>query len=161
MEQPASAQRLRYLDAHDVDDPVVDYDGLEVRGSDRAKLGTIAGFIVNAVNGRIQYFVVNSSGWLRSRRVLIPVGHAMLSDDRTALTVDIPRTRLAESPDFDPERFRDFTADDIRQFERRVEEMAFFGAPQPLARACDDTRPRRVVRRLPVTDDEEASASER
>ena len=152
MEYPASAPRLRYLGAHDVNDPVVDYDGLEVRGSDRAKLGTIAGFVVDVRTGRIQYFVVNSRGW-RSRRVLIPIGHAMLSDDRTALTIDIPRKGLAASAEFDPEKFRAFTADDMRLFARRLEEMAFFGEPQPLAHACDEGRPRRVVRRMPAGDD--------
>ena len=161
MEQAASAPRLRYLDAHDVNDPVVDYDGLEVRGSDRTKLGTIDGFIVDAATGRIQYFVVKRNGWARSRRVLIPIGHAMLSDDRTALTLDFPRRRVAQSPAFEPKRFREFTSDDMRRFERRMEEMEFFGASQPLAVACDEGRTRHVVTRLPLSDDDETPISER
>jgi hypothetical protein len=163
MEEPATATRLRYLDAHDVDDAVVDYDGLEVRGAEGASLGRIEGFIVDAVNGRIQYFVVDSSGWLESRRVLVPIQHATLSDDRSALRIDIPRSQLAHLSDFDRGRFREFSEDDIRQYEQKLEEleeleqMEYFGGGQPLAPACAADRPKRLVRLAPVALDDEPS----
>ena len=169
MDQPATTTRLRYLDAHDVDDAVVDYDGLEVRGEEGASLGRIEGFIVDAVSGRIEYFVVDSSGWLKSRRVLVPIQHATLSDDRSALSIDIPRSQLAQLPDFDPARFREFSGDDIRNYEQKQEELEeleqvepmeqieYFGGAQPFPRACAADRPTRVVRLAPVALDDEPS----
>ncbi len=53
MAQTTHATRLRYLDAQDVDDSIVDFDGLDVRGRDDEKLGDIDGFIVNADTGRV------------------------------------------------------------------------------------------------------------
>ena len=47
MERASYAARLRYLDADDVDDSVVDFDGLDVRGRDGEKLGDVNGFIVD------------------------------------------------------------------------------------------------------------------
>ena len=44
------ASRLRYLDAHDVNDAVVDFDGMEVRGTNNEDLGSIDGFIVDSIN---------------------------------------------------------------------------------------------------------------
>ena len=146
MDQPTTAPRLRYLDAHDVDDPVVDYEGLEVRGAGGASLGRIEGFIVDAVNGRIQYFVVDSSGWLRSRRVLVPIQHATLADDRSALRIDVPRSRLAQWSEFDPDRFHEFSEDDIRLFGQKLEEMEYFGGAQSAAQACAADRPKRTER---------------
>ena len=68
MEQARYASRLRYLDAQDVDDSYVDFDGLDVRGRDNEKLGDTEGFILNADSGRVLYVVVDSGGWFTSRR---------------------------------------------------------------------------------------------
>ena len=95
MERASYASRLRYLDADDVDDSVVDFDGLDVRGRDGEKLGDVNGFIVDLASGRLLYVVVDSGGWFRSRRFLAPIGHAVIDLARRALTLDITRERLA------------------------------------------------------------------
>src|SRR5687768_14209489 len=53
MEHASYASRLRYLDADDVDDSVVDFDGLEVRGREGERLGDVNGFIVDLASGRV------------------------------------------------------------------------------------------------------------
>ena len=53
MAQMTYASRLRYLDADDLDDSDVDFDGLDVRGSDNAKLGDVDGFLVDPASGRV------------------------------------------------------------------------------------------------------------
>jgi hypothetical protein len=120
MEHTTYASRLRYLAADDVDDTVVDYDGLDVEGPDGARIGDVAGFIVDAQAARLHYVVVDSGGWFRSRRFLLPVGHANLSDNQSALRVDVTRGTLTNYPPFDEDQFREFSDDDLKTFEQRM-----------------------------------------
>jgi hypothetical protein len=122
MEYRTYASRLRYLDADDVDDGVVDYDGLDIQGPDGDKLGEVDGFIVDAHAGRVYYVVVDSGGWFSSRRFLLPIGHATLDDGARALRVDVSRDALSRYPEFHENSFRDFTDEDLRIFESRMVE---------------------------------------
>ena len=114
------AARMRYLDADDVDHAVVDYDGLDVYGRDGQKLGNIDGFIVDADARRVNYVVVDSGGWFTSKRLLLPVGHATLAADHRSLQVDLSRDALGRFPEYDEERFSEFTDDELRAFERNT-----------------------------------------
>jgi hypothetical protein len=118
MNQPTYASRLRYLDAGDVDDAVVNYDGLNVYGPDGHKIGDVDGFIIDADARRVNYVVVDSGGWFASRRLLIPIGHASLGADRKSLQTDVTRDALRRLPEYDPDRFRQFTDEELRAFER-------------------------------------------
>ncbi len=123
METSSFASRLRYLDAHDVDDSVVDFDGLDVCGRDGEKLGGVDGFIVDLASGRVLYIVIDSGGWFRSRRLLAPIGHAVIDRGRRALALDISKDRLHNYPEFDEARFSAFTDADLRMFEARMSEV--------------------------------------
>ena len=123
METSAFASRLRYLDAVDVDDSVVDFDGLDVRGGDGEKLGAVDGFIVDLASGRVLYIVIDSGGWFRSRRFLAPIGHAVIDHERRALTLDISKARLHDYPEFDEERFSAFTDGDLRLFDTKMSQV--------------------------------------
>ena len=120
MEQRSYASRLRYLAADDVDDSVVDFDGLDVRGRDGEKLGDVNGFIVDLASSRVLYVVVDSGGWFRSRRFLAPIGHAVIDRDPGALSLDISKEQLHEYPEFEEERFSAFSDADLRNFETRM-----------------------------------------
>jgi hypothetical protein len=112
--------RLRYLDADDIDDSVVNFDGLDVRGPDGSKLGDLDGFVLDAISGRVYYAVVDSGGWFTSRRFLMPIGHAQLDRERPALTVDVTKNAIQRYPEFDADRFRQFSDDEMRAFEQRM-----------------------------------------
>jgi hypothetical protein len=114
------ASRLRFLDADDVDDSVVDFDGLDVRGHDGDKLGGVNGFIVDLASGRVLYVVVDSGGWFRSRRFLAPIGHAFIDQKRRALVLDISKERLHGYPEFEESRFSAFSDSDLAAFEARM-----------------------------------------
>lgn len=114
------ASRLRYLDAADVDDAVVHYNGIEVNGKDGEKIGTLDGFIVDAEAMRVNYAVVDSGGWFTSRRLLLPIGHAMLAPDQKSLQTDVTRDALRRLPEFDDARFEAFTDEELRAFERNT-----------------------------------------
>ena len=120
MDNLTYAARMRYLDADDVDDAVVDYDGLDVHGRDGEKLGNVDGFIIDSDARRVNYVVVDSGGWFTSRRFLLPIGHATLAEDRRSLQIDLSRDALSRFPDYDEGRFREFTDDELRAFERNT-----------------------------------------
>jgi hypothetical protein len=112
--------RLRYLDSDDIDDSTVDFDGLNVRGPDGSKLGDLDGFVLDSTSGRVLYAVVDSGGWFTSRRFLLPIGHAQLDPERRALTVDVMKDAIRRYPEFDADRFRKFSDDEMRAFEQRM-----------------------------------------
>ena len=121
MEQTTYASRLRYLDADDIDDSVVDFDGLDVRGTDGSKLGDVDGFLVDPASGRVLYTIVDSGGWFSSRRFLVPIGHATVDSDARALRVDVSRDSLTTGyPEFDEERFSTMSDTDYKAFEHRM-----------------------------------------
>ena len=120
METNTYAARLRYLDAGDLTDPQVRFDGLTVYGADGEKVGTVDGFIIDADRRRAHYLVIDSGGWFSSRRLLLPIGHAAFADDRTALRSDMSRETLRRMPEYDEERFSRFSDDELRAFERNT-----------------------------------------
>ena len=120
MDQRTYASRLRYLDADDVDDAVVDYDGLDVYGPDGQKIGDVDGFIIDADARRVNYVVIDSGGWFTSRRLLLPIGHASLGADRKSLQTDVTRDALRRLPEYEPDHFRKFSDDELRAFERNT-----------------------------------------
>ena len=91
---------LRYVDADDVSDPTVDFDGMGVESPSGEHLGDVDGFIVDSDSGRPYYVVVDSGGWFKSKHFLVPVGHARLDSgtDADALVVDITRERIDRFP---------------------------------------------------------------
>jgi hypothetical protein len=120
MENATYASCWRYLDADDVDDAVVDYDGLAVYGTDDHKIGDVDGFILNVESRRVNYVVIDSGGWFTSRRLLLPIGHASLAPDGKSLRADVAREALRRLPEFHEDEFRAFTDDELRAFERNT-----------------------------------------
>jgi hypothetical protein len=118
MEQSTHATRLRYLDADDVDDAVVDYDGLDVYAADGQKVGDVDGFIIDPAARRVNYVVVDSGGWFTSRRFLLPIGHAALGPDKKSLQTDVTRDTLRRLPSFDHDRFDQLKEEELFAFER-------------------------------------------
>lgn len=120
MDQTTYASRLRYLDAKDLDDSVVNFNGLDVRGTDGSKLGDVDGFVVDSTSGRLLYTVVDSGGWFRSHRFLLPIGHATIDREAKALNVDVAREALNSYPEFDEGRFNSFSDEDFRAYDTRM-----------------------------------------
>jgi hypothetical protein len=118
MENSTRTTGLRYLDADDVEDAVVDFDGLDVYGSDGRKVGDVDGFIVDAGANRVKYVVVDSGGWFTSRRLLLPIGHAALGPDRKSLQVDMTQKALERLPPFRHEEFGRLRNEELFAFER-------------------------------------------
>ena len=118
MAHASYASRLRYLDAHDVNDEAVDFDGMNVRGTNNEELGHIDGFIIDSISRRVYYAVVDAGGWFSSKRFLLPIGHARLDRNSKTINVDLSRDGLKAYPRYNEEQFATFSDDELRAFER-------------------------------------------
>lgn len=107
---------LRYVDAGDLDDELVDLDGMNVESPTGEHLGAIDGFIVDSGEGRPYYVVVDSGGWFKSKHFLLPVGHARLDADRDALVAQVDRTRIDKFPGFDKGEFEKLSEEDLHRY---------------------------------------------
>jgi len=107
---------LRYVDAGDIDDQTVEFDGLKVRNAQKETLGHVDGFIVDSTTARPYYVVVDSGGWFKSKNYLLPVGHARMDDDNDALVVDLAKERIERFPGFDKDKFEKMSEEELRRF---------------------------------------------
>jgi len=120
MSDPRYASRFRYLDAVDVDDGLVTFAGLDVMGADGERIGSVDGFVVDVDAQRVIHIVVDSGGWFTSRRLLLPIGHTVLAEDRKSLRTDVTRDALRRLPEFEADRFGAFTDAELHAFERNT-----------------------------------------
>ena len=112
--------RLRYVDADQLDRDVLDLDGLDVRNTADDHIGDVEGLLVDGVSGRPRYLVVDSGGWFRSRRFLLPVAHARLDSDRRALRVDFDRDTINRFPEMRDDRFDALTDEEFARYDQGV-----------------------------------------
>ena len=109
---------LRYVDAGDLDDPTIDFDGMDVESHANEKLGDIDGFIVDVRAARPYYVVVDAGGWFTSKFFLLPVGHAALDSRRHRLIADVSRERVERFPGFDLEEFSRLSEAELNLMDR-------------------------------------------
>jgi hypothetical protein len=107
---------LRYLDADDVDDATIEFDGLKVRNAEMETLGKVEGFIVDSATAQPYYVVVDSGGWFKSKHYLMPIGQARIDDDNDALVVNLSKERINRFPGFDKGKFEKMTESELAQF---------------------------------------------
>jgi len=109
---------LKYADAGDIDNDVVDFDKMNVESPGGEHLGVADGFILDADTGRPYYVVVDSGGWFKSKHFLLPVGHVRLDqdDDGGALVTSLTRDRIDRFPGFDRKLFEKMSDSDLKRF---------------------------------------------
>ena len=120
MEHTTYTSRLRYLDADDLDNSTINFDDLDVYGTDGEKLGELDGFLVEPEAGRVVYAVVDSGGWFTSRRFLLPVEQATLDGESRSMKVKVSRQSLRGYPEFDEDRFARYSDDEYQSYHRRM-----------------------------------------
>jgi hypothetical protein len=111
---------LRYVDAGDLDNTLITFDGMEVDGVDRQKLGKVDGFIFDKSSVRPYYVVVNAGGWFKSKYFLLPIGHVGLETTEKKLVADITRDRVDRYPGFDRGEFEKLSEDDLKMMDDQM-----------------------------------------
>jgi hypothetical protein len=111
---------LRYVPAEDLDDTIIDFDGLDVQNTAGDTLGEVNGVILDADTGHPYYMVVDSKGWFKTKHYLIPIGHVRLDAAGKALTADLTRDRIKKFPGFDLDTFQKWSDADMERFSRET-----------------------------------------
>jgi hypothetical protein len=88
---------LKYVDADDLDDDAVDFDGMDVESPSGEHLG-------------------DAGGWFKSKHFLMPVGHVRLDADTETLKADLSRERVERFPGFNKDEFGKLTPEDVKRF---------------------------------------------
>jgi hypothetical protein len=116
---------LRYVDAGDLDDDRIDFDGMNVESPTGEHLGDVDGFIVDAADGRPYYVVVDSGGWFKSKDFLLPAGYARLDPNAEAIVTAIDRSRIDRFPGFDKNEFEKLSKDDLDRYAAGFRDVAY------------------------------------
>ncbi len=111
---------LRYVDASNLDNSQLRFDGMEVQGLDSEKLGKVDGFIIDKSSARPYYVVVNAGGWFKSKYFLLPVGHVGMEPSERKLVADITRDRIDRYPGFDRGEFETLSEDELKMMDDQM-----------------------------------------
>jgi len=115
-----ASSRLRYVDADKLDTRVLDLDGLDVRNQRDDHIGEVEGLLIDGVSGRPRYLVIDSGGWFRSRRFLLPIAHAQLDDDRRTLRVNFDKETINRFPEMRNDRYEALTDEELQSYDEGV-----------------------------------------
>jgi len=107
---------LRSVNADDLDAATVKFGDLSVENPEGEKLGKVDGFIIDVDTARPYYVVVDSGGWFKSKRYLVPIGHAALDPDRKLMLADLTRDRIKRFPGFDKDEFEKLSDQELERF---------------------------------------------
>ncbi len=72
---------------------------MHVQTPDKRCLGRLVGVVVDPDHHRVQYLVVISRSWFKTRRYLVPLAAARLTADRRAIEVDVKDDELQTTAD--------------------------------------------------------------
>jgi hypothetical protein len=111
---------LRYVDADDLDDSTIDFDGLNVESPTGDKLGDVDGFIIDSSSARPYYVVVDGGGWFKSKYFLLPVGHVTLDTAKRKLVADVGKDRVERYPGFDRNEFEKLSDDELSRMDDQM-----------------------------------------
>lgn len=104
---------LCYLSAHEVRLPSGTLAGVSLCSLDDETLGTVDGVLIDPALRRVRYYVVESRGWLGSRRYLLSADEpAHLEPDDNILRVEADAESVSRRT-FDPDSVREFSDEDL------------------------------------------------
>jgi hypothetical protein len=111
---------LKYVAAKDLDHSTIDFDDLDVIGSDGEKLGEVDGFVIDVKVVRPYYVVVNAGGWFTSKYFLLAIGQLACNTKGRTLVADVTRDRIARYPGFDRAEFDEISDDELVRLDRAM-----------------------------------------
>lgn len=105
---------LCYIDASRVQSPAGELGALGVLDRNDCRIGTVEGVLVDPVQRRLRFLVVESDSHRGSRHLLVPSDTPTVVDENAkSVRVELDSDELAEFDDFDPRRVRQFSDDDV------------------------------------------------
>ena len=105
--------RLCYLDASRVVGPTGLLAALDVRSSHNQSVGILDGVVIDPAERKLRFFVVEPSGSVNNRRVLLPVeAAASVAPGGGTLRIEVESGDIGALDEFDMADFREFTEED-------------------------------------------------
>ena len=111
MERPNSD--LRYVAAERVDTPAGRLSGTMVVSPSNGMLGKLDGIVVDPIGRKLRGYVVESPGWLSSRRYLVPPVLARFDRAHGTLELGVGGEDVKAFDEVDPKTFPPFSDDDL------------------------------------------------
>ena len=118
--QPGSASGYRYVSARGLSSQVLDLERLDVEDAAGDRLGEVDGFLVETASGHPRFVVVDAGGWFRTRRFLLPVGHARFDARRKGLSFDLGRDAIRRFPEIADDRIETLQPDELASYQTDV-----------------------------------------
>lgn len=95
-----------------------DIRGAEVFGVDDEKLGKIDDVIFDTTSGELRYVVLDSGGWLSSKRFVIPARQLMIRDEQDKdFHVSLTKQQVERFPEYKEKSFE--SDDEFADYEKR------------------------------------------
>ena len=83
------------------DTDIDDIRGASVYGVDDEKLGTIDDVIYDSQNGQLRYVVINSGGWLSTKRFIVPALRVMIREEGDKdFYINLTKKQVERLPEF-------------------------------------------------------------
>ena len=113
MQSPTDSQstepvQLCYLDAKQIEGPLGDFEGAEIRTDSDGKVGHLDGIVVDPTERRVRYLVVEDEGYL-NRRYLVPIDATRVDVEGHALCVEGDNADMRQYEEFNRDAFRSFS----------------------------------------------------
>ena len=106
--------RLCYLDASKLVSPAGTLSHVDLRGTDDRIIGVLDGVVIDPTERKLRYFVVESPGWLRRKRYLVPAdAPARVEGDPGELRLEVDSEDLSRCEEFKDGLVREFDDDDL------------------------------------------------
>lgn len=106
--------RLRYIDASKVLCRAGGLADMALLGAGDEKLGHLDGVLIDPVDGKLQFYVVESPGRLHRRQYLLPTDMpARVDPGGRSLHIDVEAGSLADCETFERTSVPPYSADDV------------------------------------------------
>jgi len=110
MDNETGTSQLRFLDSSRLESPLV--EPLDVRTQTGTRIGTFDGVVVDPLERRVRYLVVDR-GRVFHKRCLIPMPAVRVDAEHHELRIDVDDTDTNDWERFDPVTFPTFSDDDL------------------------------------------------
>jgi hypothetical protein len=112
--QSVEDERLRHLDAANIETAAGPLDDVVVVSKSDVPLGRLEGVIVDPQERHVRYYVVESRDWFKTHRYLVPDAPHHIDWNRRAMQVELDEAALAKLPELRDDQYPPCSADDLR-----------------------------------------------